>query len=271
MTPETLILGPGATSEAAVASQLLAVSASGLDAVSYHYYGALSARCSGKSAPSTALSENWLSGTAWALAFNRKLRDRFAPGKPIWVTETADAACGGNPWAVSFLDTFRYLDQLGQLARAGVQVVMHNTLAASDYGLLDENTLLPRPKYWAALVWRQLMGRTVLDAGVPHQAGLHIYAHCQSGMPGGVSLLVINTDRAASHELMLAGASLRYTLDAADLNDTDIRLNGSAFRLNADGELPDIKGAPVAAGIMTFDPATITFLTIPTAKNSACR
>ena len=95
------------------------------------------------------------------------LRDQFAPGKPIWLTETADAACGGNPWAATFLDTFRYLDQLGRLARAGVQVVMHNTLAASDYGLIDERTLQPRPNYWGALLWRQMMGTTVLDADVP--------------------------------------------------------------------------------------------------------
>ena len=271
MTPETLILGPGSTNEAAIASQLLTVSGSGLDALSYHYYGALSERCSGKSAPDTALSEDWLAGTGRALAFNQKLRDQFAAGKPIWLTETADAACGGNPWAVSFLDTFRYLDQLGRLARAGVQIVMHNTLAASDYGLVDENTLQPRPKYWGALLWRRLMGSTVLDAGVPLQAGLHVYAHCQRKTPGGVSLLVINTDRAAAHRLMLAIASLRYTLDAADLNDTEIRLNGSALSLAAGGALPDIKGTPLAAGVTTFDPATITFLTIPTANNSACR
>ncbi len=54
---------------------------------------------------------------------------------------------GGNRWDSTFLDTFRYLDQLGRLARAGVQVVMHNTLAASDYGLLDETTFRPRPSY----------------------------------------------------------------------------------------------------------------------------
>ncbi|PYQ20217.1 MAG: hypothetical protein DMF81_19290 [Acidobacteria bacterium] len=64
----------------------------------------------------------------------------------MWLTETADAACGGNPWASSFLDTFRYLDQLGRLARQGVQVVAHNTLVASDYGLLDEGDLTPKPK-----------------------------------------------------------------------------------------------------------------------------
>ncbi len=271
MTPETLILGPGSTNEAAIASQLLAVSGSSLDALSYHYYGALSERCIGKSASDTALSEDWLAGTGRALAFNQKLRDRFAAGKPIWLTETADAACGGNPWAVSFLDTFRYLDQLGRLARAGVQVVMHNTLAASDYGLLDENTLQPRPKYWGALLWRRLMGRTVLDAGAPLQPGLHVYAHCQRKTSGGVSLLVINTDRTAAHQLMLTTASLRYALDAADLNDAEIRLNGSALRLDAGGALPNIKGTPLAAGMATFDPGTITFLAIPTANNRACR
>ena len=148
---------------------------------------------------------------------------------------------------------------------------MHNTLAASDYGLLDENTLQPRPKYWGALLWRRLMGATVLDAGVPPHTGLDVYAHCQRATPGGVSLLVINTDRAAPHQLMLANASLRYTLDAADLNDAEIRLNGTTLALDPRGGLPDIEGTPVAAGMATFDPATITFLAVPAAANSACR
>ena len=98
---------------------------------------------------------------AWAhrrtLAFYRTLRDTFASGKPLWLTETADAACGGNPWARTFLDTFRYLDQLGRLAKKGVEVVAHNTLVASDYGLLDDVTLAPKPNYWGALMWRTLM------------------------------------------------------------------------------------------------------------------
>jgi heparanase len=104
----------------------------------------------------------------------------------------------------------------------------------------------------------------------PH-AGLDVYAHCQSAMPGGVSLLVINTDRAAPHQLMLSNASLRYTLAAADLNEADIRLNGTTLALDPRGGLPDIKGTPMAAGIATFDPATITFLAVPAAANNACR
>ena len=86
------------------------------------------------------------------------LRDRFEPGKPIWLTETGETGCGGNPWASTFTDTFRYVEQLGRVARLGVQVVMHNTLSASDYALIDEDTLEPRPSYWAALLWKRLMG-----------------------------------------------------------------------------------------------------------------
>ena len=113
-------------------------------------------RLPGQTTPEAALSEAWLASTGKTLAYYQSLRDEFAPDKPMWLTETAEAACGGNPWASTFLDTFRYLDQLGRLAKAGVQMVAHNTLAASDYGLLDEKTLRPRPNYWAALLWRRL-------------------------------------------------------------------------------------------------------------------
>jgi heparanase len=70
-----------------------------------------------QTSPDAALSEEWLARTDQTLAFYRNPRDQFEPGKPMWVTETAGAACGGNPRASTFLDTFRYLDQLGCPAR----------------------------------------------------------------------------------------------------------------------------------------------------------
>jgi len=268
---ETMILGPGTIGQTALASDLFTAAAPDLDVVSYHYYGALSKRCGGNHTPQAALSEDWLRGTDRAQAFYRDLRDRLKPGKPIWLTETAETACGGNPWASSFLDTFRYLDQLGRLAKAGVQVVMHNTLAASDYGLLDERTLEPRPNYWGALLWRQLMGTTVLDAGFPIQLGLHVYAHCERDKSGAVTLLVINTDRGAPHALMLSAASALYTLDAENPLDGRVRLNGNILALGAGDTLPPISGAPMPAGPLTFAQATITFVVIPEAGNNACR
>jgi hypothetical protein len=270
--PDVMVLGPGTVGAAAVASELLSASApAGVDAISYHHYGTLSERCRGTHRPDAALSEEWLARTDQIASFYRTLRDRFGPDKPIWLTETAEAACGGNRWAATFLDTFRYLDQLGRLARAGVQVVMHNTLAASDYGLLDEKTFAPRPNYWAALLWRQLMGSTVLDSGVPNQAGLHVYAHCQRGMPDGVSLLIINTDREVTHALKLPMASLRYTLDATSLQASGVRLNGTPLALDPADQLPPLAGVPAAADTVTFESRTITFLAISAAGNSACR
>ncbi len=92
------------------------------DAFSYHHYGAASERCAAmghQTSAAQALSEDWLGRTDQTLAFYRAVRDKFMPGKPFWNTETADAACGGNPWGGTFLDTFRCLDQLGRLALAG--------------------------------------------------------------------------------------------------------------------------------------------------------
>ena len=186
--PDMLILGPGSVGETdgpwgvgygmnsmLHTRDLLAASGPGIDAFSYHHYGAGSQRCApmSQTTADAALSEEWLARTDQTLSFYRKLRDEFEPGKPFWLTETADAACGGNPWGRTFLDTFRYLDQLGRLAKQDVRVVMHNTLVASDYGLLDDNELTPKPNYWASLLWRKLMGTTVLESGVPIQAGLH--------------------------------------------------------------------------------------------------
>jgi len=269
--PKIKILGPGLAGVTDAAARLLAASGPGLDVFSYHYYGALSERCGGTGASDSALSEEWLARTDQTLNFYRRLRDQFEPGKPIWLTETAEAACGGNRLAATFLDTFRYLDQLGRLAKAGVQIVMHNTLAASDYGLLDEKTFSPRPNYWGALLWHRLMGTTVLDSGVRVEAGLHVYAHCLRGTPDGVGLVVINTDRDAARALKLAGASKRYTLDAANLDDGSVRLNGHVLELGANDDIPEIAGAPTPSGTLTFAPATITFLAVPAAANRACR
>jgi hypothetical protein len=267
---DVMILGPGTMGRSSEATDLFLATASRADAISYHYYGALSERCAGGQTADAALSEDWLSRTDQTFAFYRGLRDRAAPGKPIWLTETAEAACGGNRWSSTFLDTFRYLDQLGRLAKAGVQVVMHNTLVGSDYGLLDEATFKPRPNYWAALLWRRWMGPVVLDAGVPIQHGLHVYAHCQRQAAGGVVLLVINNDPQNSHELVLPVSSTRFTLEAATLQDAAVRLNGAVLTADDVDRLPGLAGLPATAGSLKFAPATMTFVVVPSAGNRGC-
>jgi len=284
--PDMLILGPGSVAETTgdwgisygtmsiiKTRDLLAASAPArVDVFAYHHYGGSSQRCAAMGMQTTAdaaLSEQWLRRTDETLAFYRKLRDEFDPGVPFWLTETADTACGGNPWGKTFLDTFRYLDQLGRLARQEVRVVMHNTLAASDYGLLDEKTFTPRPNYWAGLLWRRLMGSTVLDSGIPIREGLHVYAHCLRGAPGGVALLAINNSRTASQTLQTPAAD-RYTLSAQTLESGEVQLNGQTLSLQANDEIPAIQGNRTPAGAITLAPATVTFFAFRNAANATC-
>jgi hypothetical protein len=148
---------------------------------------------------------------------------------------------------------------------------MHNTLAASDYALVDEDTLLPRPNYWSAVLWRKLMGTTVLDAGASPSPNLHLYAHCLRNKPGGVALLAINADRTASQELTVPGKSERYTLTAKDLMESKVELNGKELDVSADGDLPPLKGKAESGGRISFTPASITFLALPSAGNASCK
>ena len=283
--PGMLVLGPGGVGEGGrlapssmhliPSESILGVTGSVYDGFSYHSYGGVSSRCGGGSSPANttaeaALSEEWLGRSEKIEQFYRALRDRFAPGKPIWLTETAQAACGGDRWASTFVDSFRYLNQLGILAKRGVQVHMHNTLAASDYGLIDEKTLEPRPNYWVALLWRKLMGTTVLDAGISSVPNLHIYAHCLRGRPGGVALLAINTDRAEMRSIEIPVGSERYTLTAENLLSQKIQLNGSELNLGAGDLLLQLKGAPTHPGEVALPPASIAFLALPGARNASC-
>src|SRR5208282_5012368 len=140
------------------------------------------------------------------------------------------------------------VDQLGRLAQRSLQVVIHNTLASSDYGLLDESTYVPRPNYWAALLWRRLMGLTVLDPGPSPSSKLHLYAQCLRGEPGGVVVLAINTDRTSPVSITIPVEGHRYTLTAKRLKDKSVQLNGHQLQLAANDALPPLDGLRTRAG-----------------------
>jgi len=290
--PGVLIAGPGTVGEGdalSISSTIMpllttvdifaATAPPRFNIFSYHSYPSVSIRCAltgqgGQTEEKEALSDEWLARPDQIHDFYLHLRDRFERRKPIWVTETAaetaNAACGGSPWAGTFLDSFRYLDQLGRRAKNEVKVIFHNTLASSDYGLLDQDTFLPRPNYWAALLWRKLMGTTVLDAG-RSWPGLKLYAHCLPGHSGGVTILAINNSKTQTQSIELAAASDRYTLSNPRLDDIDVELNGKVLELQANEELPALQGEHVPAGYVELLPASITFLAVAEAGNSDCQ
>ncbi|GAA3764643.1 hypothetical protein [Terriglobus aquaticus] len=287
--PDTRYLGPGSVGEDMQLApagtpvslrirmldthDLMAASGPIYDVFSYHFYPTASSRCLGANAtkPDVVLTNDWFQRNVTVYDFYAKIRNASLPGREVWLTETGEAGCGGDPWSSQFADTFRFVNQLGSLAQRDVKTVMQNTLAASDYAFLDPTTLDPRPNYWAAVLWKRLMGTEVLDPGVPSTASLYVYAQCLRDRKGGVAVVALNTSREAAETLDVPTKAERYTLTSRDLFSSVVMLNGQKLTAAPDGALPEMKGTAAQQGTVSLPPASITFLTMATAGNSACR
>jgi hypothetical protein len=280
--PGALVLNPDAVGGADLAafsaatgvrlldSADLAAARPAADVYAYHHYSAVSQRCATTGPLATkqadARDPAWLARTDATLRHHAAIRDAKTPGAPIWLTETAQAACGGSPWAATFVDVPRFVDQLGRLARQSVAAVFHNTLAASDYGMLDEESFAPRPNYWAALLWARLMGETVLAVDVPAEAALRTYAHCLKGVPGGVALAAVNLGDAPAR-VEFNGSGRAFAMSA---NGDGAGLNGRPLRLAPRDRLPPMAGV-VARGGASVAAGGVTFVSLPGAGAAACR
>lgn len=286
--PDMKILGVGGVGEASLlkdvpvpaemgahvsSEDMMKANPNSVDGVSYHFYGSVSQRCAGlgigTAQKQDALTASWLDMTLRDYRYYAALRDRFEPGKPMWNTETAQAACGGSPWASTFLDTFRYLNQNAALAQQGLQVVMHNTLAASDYALIDRDTMTPRPNYWAAVLWKRTMGSTVLASPASPSPALRLYAQCLPGRRGGVTVMALNTGEAAQG-LNLGGKGTGWTMTGQPLDTRTVLINGKAPALSADYKLTGLDGVAVS-GKVTLPGQSIALYAMPGAANPACR
>jgi len=139
-----------------------------------------------------------------------------------------------------------------------VQVVMHNTLARSEYALLDSDTHDPRPNYWAALLWNRLMGTKVFDAGVLTD-GVDIFAHSLKNSSKGIAVLIVNP-KDSDYSIEIPAKAEKYLLTANELQTKTIKLNGKVLKLEFDDTLPDIKGEKINAGEVQLPPHSILFL-----------
>jgi hypothetical protein len=244
-----------------------------VDLITYHFYGAVSERCVPPGSPAgitaeQALTEEWLARPDKTFQEYKELRDKYAPGAPIWLTETGTASCGGTRWQPTFLEAFRFLDTHARLAKQGLDAIFTHALISGSNGVIDEKTFTPNADYWAALLWKKLMGNCVLDAG-PIQPGLHLYAHCQKGNSGGVTLLAINLQD-SSETIDITGPADLYTLTAPELQSRTVLLNGKALELGEDDSLPTITSQKSTKDQVMLAPYSINFIVLPDADNPNC-
>ena len=292
LAPRSTFIGPGSFFVTGAEKPILGVDfgpqtaaimpllGSRYDAVSLHHYPAFgdSAKCVGLQPrpPADPLAPEFLDRIAGALAYMRGLRDAHAPGRPLWVDEFGNTACGGVVgYSNTFAASFYYLNALGTMARGGVRVATRWTLSGPQpYALVDDVTLTPRPDYWAALLWRRLMGTQVLAPRLSAApATLRTYSSCTPGSRGGVTTLALNTDRTATATVRLAGVG-RYGAGVhkvtGALGSEQVELNGRPLALSATGALPRLSAARVANGTVTLPPTSYAFITQPYALSRAC-
>jgi len=232
--------------------ELLGDYKSPMDVFSYHYYNGVSERgaaMGGHWPYEAALSEQYLAVAANCARQYVARRDKYVPGGQMWVTESGDAGCGGNTWASTYVDVPRTLNELGEFCTVTDGVIFHNTLASSDYGFLKHGTFLPRPNYFAVMLWNRLMGTTCYASGEPIREGAHVYAHSRKdGKDGYVYLIINNSTEPTTVEL--PGQAEAYVLTGCGkLRSRTMCLNGRELVLGENDALPALTGETVSGTV----------------------
>ena len=239
-----------------------------LDIFSYHYYNGVSERMATLcpqmyTPPEGATSEEYLGMAGMCARAFAPYRDKYCPGAEMWVTESGDAGAGGHTWASTYLEVPRELNEFGEFAKVTNGVIFHNTLASSDYGYLKHGTFEPRPSYFAALLWNQLMGETVYDSGEAIREGAHVFAHSRKDGKEGVAYLVINNSRTDTTTVELPKDAVRYTLDGnGNMRSLVMYLNGKPLALGDNDEIPVMEGVTEPAGSVEVAPGTCAFFVL---------
>ena len=179
----------------------------------------------------------------------------------MWVTESGDAGCGGNTWASTYADVPRTLNELGEFCTVTDGVIFHNTFASSDYGYLKHGTFVPRPNYFAALLWNRIMGSTVYDCGEVSE-GAHLYAHSRKDGKEGVAYLIINNSNETTTLELPKEAEVYMLAGETKLRSRVMTLNGNPLKLGENDELPALTPVKAAAGNLEIPATNCAFVVL---------
>ena len=240
-----------------------------VDIFSYHYYNGVSERMaimmpSAFTPYEGCMSEDYLGAAAHSARCFASYRDRYAtPNGEMWVTESGDAGAGGHTWASTYAEIVRTLNEVGSFATITDGVIFHNTLASSDYGWLKHGTFVPRPSYFAVLLWKRIMGNTVYASGEAIRPGAHVYCHDRADGKEGKAYLVINTswDEATTVEVP-TDATVYALTGNGSMRSRTMLLNGRELVLGENDELPSLEGVQVNAGTIEVAPGGCTFIVL---------
>lgn len=219
-----------------------------LDIIDWHYYPFQSKRSPVRTRTarySSMLNPRSFEDFAKYCGILKSWRKQYHPEAELWTGESGSAQCGGQAgisdrWASSFW----WADQLGLGAKLGQHVMIRQSLIGGDYGLIDRNTLQPRPDYWLSLFWAKLMGTHVHPV---YSKDKHLRAYCHENDEGELTLLLINlTKKARTVSCEEFGKPVQqFEFTAPFLDSKDVYING--MNANELIQTLDIKQVPEKA------------------------
>ena len=162
--------------------------------------------------------------------------------------------------------TLWYLDQLGALALRSHRVQCRQTLAGSEYGLIDEGSLQPSPDFWAAVLWKRLMGAHAHKVELePSASRLRVYCHSGAGAaekppPAAppMTYLALNLGEAPA-EISLPPGEYMAWVCAADLDAAVVEINGAVPEAAPDGTVAPLRGVRVDGESILCPPTAAVF------------
>ncbi|XP_022100509.1 heparanase-like [Acanthaster planci] len=218
------------------------------------------------------------------------------PGSQVWLGETGSAFGGGAPnISDRFVAGFLFLDKLGMSAKMGLGVVLRQAYYGGHYTMLDLENLDPKPDYWIAYIYKQLVGPRVLHAEITRvptprngeradENYVRVYAHCtptnRSGYDAGaVTLIVLNMHKTESANITLmqkleGQMTDQYLLTPhgpEGMTSLEVSLNGQLLQLRNSTILPKIEPIPLKGGRpILLPPLSYGFYVVAKANARAC-
>ncbi|CAH1401599.1 unnamed protein product [Nezara viridula] len=188
------------------------------------------------------------------------------PSKPVWLTETGSSYGGGaKDLSNRFVASLLWADKLGLGAKAGISVIVRQSLYRGEYSLLNSTTLKPNPDYWVSVLHKTLVRETVLNLTVlskSYDGTLRAYAHCSK--KDSVVIFGVNLSKQSQgFYLPLNNTGYLYSLYSDDLQSRSMMLNGYKLFLGYEDRLPIFKPVKVSMKeVVPIPPYSIFFIQV---------
>ncbi|KAL2935305.1 Heparanase-like protein 1 [Bienertia sinuspersici] len=261
-------------------SRLLKVTGPGvLDGLTHHIYNLGSGN--DPHLMNKILDPHYLSKVSKTFDALNKTIHEYGPWAHAWVGEAGGAYnSGGRHVSNAFVDSFWYLDQLGQAATYNTKVYCRQALIGGYYGLLNKSTFAPNPDYY-----RQA-GITLLLINLSKQTSFIVKLHNSMNKDLHMSYDIDSKEGSFMHGLkktvswvgsrgsdgQLHREEYHLTPKKGHLHSQTMVLNGKPLQISQHGGIPSLKPVLVSVNSPLYiSPLSISFIVFPNFDAPACK